>query len=266
MNDAEILARSARNMATMWSLVAESSGGRVQRWDDAVAVDSHAPSVVPNRVTLTAPASDRGADVLKRASEFYARTGPLSLSMPWGIVDAWDVIDPSDAGFTLLVKMPAMVLDPGAVVGSPTRDDIRVERVRDDATLAAFRRALFTSFNLVPWPDDAHPLMGESFYKDPRVAAWVGLDGDEPIATSVSVVDHGIVGVYLISTHPSRRGRGIGETLSWAATLADRSLPAVLQASQPGFPVYERMGYRTVGHAAFWVPNEVHTQMTSGQH
>jgi hypothetical protein len=40
--------------------------------------------------------------------------------------------------------------------------------------------------------------------------------------------------------------------VTWAATVAAPALPAVLLASDPGRPVYERMGYLPLLRATMW--------------
>ena len=46
--------------------------------------------------------------------------------------------------------------------------------------------------------------------------------------------------------------RGYGEAVTWAATLCLPELPATLQASPMGRPIYERMGYRTIAEFTVW--------------
>jgi hypothetical protein len=49
------------------------------------------------------------------------------------------------------------------------------------------------------------------------------------------------------------RGRGYGEAITWAATLADPSVPAMLVATDMGRPVYERMGYSVLDRWTFFL-------------
>jgi hypothetical protein len=62
----------------------------------------------------------------------------------------------------------------------------------------------------------------------------------------------GVAGVYNVATSVAARGRGFGEALTWRATLADPSLPAVLQSSAMGRPIYERMGYAITAWCEVW--------------
>lgn len=52
---------------------------------------------------------------------------------------------------------------------------------------------------------------------------------------------------------PGARGRGAGAAVTWAATLADPEVPAVLVASDDGRPTYERMGYLPLERWTAWL-------------
>ena len=84
---------------------------------------------------------------------------------------------------------------------------------------------------------------------DPDVRLFTGrLDG-RPVATSIAIRSGDVSGVYGVGTHESARRRGVGTAVTWAAVEAGRAWGCdtiVLQASDMGLPVYERMGFRTV--------------------
>jgi len=81
---------------------------------------------------------------------------------------------------------------------------------------------------------------------------WVGRIDGRPVATAAAWVRGGLVGVEWISARPETRGRGVGAAVTWAATLADPTLPAMLIASDLGQPVYERMGYLRLTRFTLW--------------
>jgi GNAT superfamily N-acetyltransferase len=85
-----------------------------------------------------------------------------------------------------------------------------------------------------------------------RFRVWVGRVHGRPVSTATACVGDGSVGVYAVATAPAARGHGYGEALSWAATMCRPELPATLQASPMGRPVYERMDYRTVAEFTVW--------------
>ena len=79
---------------------------------------------------------------------------------------------------------------------------------------------------------------------------WLGRADGKPASIAAASVSHRFVGVYAVATAQEFRGRGYGEALSWVATMFRPDLPANLQASSMGRPIYERMGYETM--ATFW--------------
>jgi GNAT superfamily N-acetyltransferase len=78
------------------------------------------------------------------------------------------------------------------------------------------------------------------------------VDGRAVTAAS-SIVAHGVNHVEWVATLPDVRGRGFGSAATWAATLADPAVPAVLVATDMGRPVYERMGYVVLDRWTFLV-------------
>jgi hypothetical protein len=56
----------------------------------------------------------------------------------------------------------------------------------------------------------------------------------------------------MVATLDGARGHGYGAAVTWAATTADPTLPAVLIASDPGRPVYDRLGYTALTRWTMW--------------
>ncbi len=79
-----------------------------------------------------------------------------------------------------------------------------------------------------------------------EVAAFIAdLDG-EPVGIAMTIVSHGVAGIYWVGSLKQARGRGIGRAVTAAATNAGFDLGAdvaSLQASPMGRPIYEAMGY-----------------------
>lgn len=81
------------------------------------------------------------------------------------------------------------------------------------------------------------------------VSMHLGLRDGQPVARSMGVVHAGLVGVHNVYVPPSSRRRGYGAALTAAAIDSGRAMGATaacLQATELGFPVYQKMGFRRV--------------------
>jgi len=92
---------------------------------------------------------------------------------------------------------------------------------------------------------------------DPRLLGgdlhlFLGYAGNAPVATAGAAIHHGLVEVDWVATLPHARRRGYGAALTWRAVQVAPDLPGVLIASDPGQPVYERMGFMRLLRATVW--------------
>lgn len=92
-------------------------------------------------------------------------------------------------------------------------------------------------------------------YADPAawsdsLSGWVGYERQTPVATAVTAVCAGVVGIYSVATHPAQRRRGYAETvMRHAMEDAQRRSGLtrfVLQSSPAGRSLYRKMGFRKV--------------------
>lgn len=60
------------------------------------------------------------------------------------------------------------------------------------------------------------------------------------------------VGIYMVATLAQARGKGYGGAVTAAALASAPDLPAVLQASDDGQPVYSRLGFQRVTPYTVW--------------
>lgn len=93
------------------------------------------------------------------------------------------------------------------------------------------------------------------FYEDPagllaeNVAAFLAYLDSKPVSIAMTIVSHGVAGIYWVGSLEEARGMGLGGALTAAATNAGFDLGAdiaSLQASVMGKPVYAAMGYETI--------------------
>jgi hypothetical protein len=244
---ADTLLRSYVQANAEWmESVARASGGPVLRTDDLVAVDEHSPNVLLNTGILLRPVEPDRAD--KIAAElmgfFTGAGGAFSLFCPWPT---------TLPGLTAGGHPPLMVRVPGAERPAPPAE-LAISAATTREELGEYEQVLVDGFplsDLQPWrPGVAlHP----ANLHVPGTQFFVGRVEGRAVTVATSIVACGVNHVEFVATLPDARGRGYGEAVTWAATLAAPELPSLLIATDMGRPVYERMGYLALMRWTFLV-------------
>jgi hypothetical protein len=199
-----------------------------------------AGSVVPFfNVAITADPLD--VPSAHAISEFFPADRAFVLVSPHPTPDL------RSAGLDLMGHPPFMVRPTGGAAPD-TPAGVTVTEVRDPTTLAVWDRVLAAGFPMPSSPAPPTLLGGPTRF-------WLAGREGEPVATAMSHTAHGVVNVEAVATLPDHRGCGIGAAVTWAATLAEPTLPAVLVASDDGVGVYRRMGYLPVTRWTMWIRN-----------
>jgi ribosomal protein S18 acetylase RimI-like enzyme len=248
-----VAAMEANMIAHMAHLPSLLPSATVVRAPDMVLVDSGVPSdtftvVCGARLDPTA-ADDRIAAAIDhfraKGALFACWVGPTSRPanlgerlLAHGLVEA-----EVSLGMALdLARLPALTPPAGLVV----------KGVATSADLATYARILAANFE----PPDQGVI---NFYEraaedalapDSPERFYLGYLGTEPVATSESVVGHGVVGIYAITTLGHARRRGIGTAMTAAPLLEARAAglrTATLQASVGGQSIYRRLGFVPCG-------------------
>jgi GNAT superfamily N-acetyltransferase len=97
--------------------------------------------------------------------------------------------------------------------------------------------------------DLVRQLLDVSLLATEGYAAVLAFVDGAPASTAALMVTDDIAGIYNVATPDRFRRRGLGEATTRAAVAegARRGCTVTtLQASEMGYPTYERMGYRTV--------------------
>jgi hypothetical protein len=128
----------------------------------------------------------------------------------------------------------------------PAPADFVVERVHDEAGLAAWVETLGSGFGEGPveaeWAGEMYRRLG---FEGPW-RHYVGLLAGEPVATATSFLGAGVAGIYFVCTIERARRRGIGAKVTLAPLREARDLGysvGVLGSSEMGYPVYRRLGF-----------------------
>ena len=162
------------------------------------------------------------------------------------------------AGLLLEGTAPAMAADLHDVpLDEPPPPELEVVPVTDGATLDEFLAIIAADW--LEWTGGEHtPIQRRTLDAwrtqiPPKLAGepvplrWIGRVGGAVVATSRISIGAGVAGLYAISTLPAHRGKGYGRAMTIAALRAARDIDyriGVLQASDLGYSVYRRLGFR----------------------
>lgn len=242
----EIRSRAAANCAGAYRTWAQRTGHASALWPDLSVADMGVAGSAPvDSACLLAPMDDPAdlAAAVDRAEAVFAQRdgGPVQL---WS---AWPTPDLTSRGYAGF-QVPGMTRAPGGAPGS-VPSQLQVRPARTVVELAAAGRLIDEVFQV--GASDATRLVPPELPGE-DLEVFIGYVGDTPVATATAYVSDGLCGVYAVATAANARGRGYGEALSWAATMYRPDLPATLQASPSGFPIYRRMGYVTFGQFTVW--------------
>ena len=244
----EWIERGAQNLADLWAHLAAASGGRAAQWSDVRAAD--AGSVCPfvnSAVLLKLPTSGDLSQLTHELDEFYAAGEGGS----WLLWSSQPTPGLADLGYSDWGQPPLMVRPAGGAP-PPQPPELRIIEVTDVASLAAWEMTFIDGYPL-HWLQPAQPgTLFSPHVLDGPLRLWLGLVDDEPVGVAAAFTSAGVIGVHMVATMPKARGRGYGAALTWQASLSSPDLPAVLQASDMGRPVYERMGFRMVAPMSLW--------------
>lgn len=233
----------SRNMSFSYRRIAERAG-RPTYVDEQVSIADNAKAFVcgPNNVTLLRPDADPAAAV-RRADEIFGSRRYLV----WSI---WP-LDLVALGF-VVGRSPAMVCD--APPEPDLSSDLEILEVEDGSTAAVFSDTLTSGFGYDERGLSLSGLVTADVVGDDRLRFWLGSVTGRAVAASWTAVSDGYTGVYGVATIPTMRRRGYGEALTRAAMNAAAHLPAALQSSQAGRPLYLKMGFREIAQFEVWRP------------
>lgn len=221
---------------------ATSARGEVRQLRNVLLVDVGAPVPQFNIAFVPHPERDIEAAVLAAREFFGAKEHPFRVVIRADQAEACDGAL-RQAGLAQVDDIPGMTLAP-MPDRTPRQSRVSIRRVDDAKSLDDWSRTAFVGFGL---PERAaHLFLTEDLVALPAFEAFVGYVDGQPVCTSSLFESAGVAGVYWVATLEGQRGRGLGETATWAAVEAGRrrGLPcASLQASAMGRPVYTRMGF-----------------------
>jgi GNAT superfamily N-acetyltransferase len=191
-----------------------------------------------------------GEDFVRRAKEFFASRGRrFSIWMRVGRPEDDDLAEAAEAaGFQAVYEMPEMLLGE-ALPAEPPAPDAELRALSSTDEAPDFWRVAKAAYASNGFPPEVFAGYTEhSGLLDGNVAAFVARVDGEPVSIAMTIVSHGVAGIYWVGSLEAARGKGLGRAVAAAATNAGFALGAEiasLQASPMGKPIYEAMGYET---------------------
>lgn len=202
-------------------------------------------------------------EFLERAQAFFAARG-----RGFAVWARGDVPEDGDlsraaeaAGLKEVYAMPEMVLG-GRAEERPPPAGIELRRVASAADADEYWRVAADAYASIGFPPEVF-----AFYENQddltadNVAAFLArLDG-RGVGIAMTIVSHGVAGIYWVGCTEEARGRGLGWTMTATAVNAGIGLGAEiasLQASPMGESLYRQMGFETIFdyRLLMWPPPE----------
>jgi N-acetylglutamate synthase len=151
-------------------------------------------------------------------------------------------------------QVPLMVLEgPGALDAAQQVDGLNI---RELAPEAAQEHVAIAARGFGGPEELMAQLATPALLGMPGVRCYVGEVDGEPVTTGIGLTLAPFVGIFSIATPPPYRGRGYAGAVTARATadgLAGGAQWAWLQSSPAGYPVYSRLGFKTVERWSSWV-------------
>jgi len=125
-------------------------------------------------------------------------------------------------------------------------DDFEIQLVTDSTELKTWVQTFIAGYQIPPeWEANLYNLMNDLGLEWPN-RNYIGYWRGRPVATSNIFVGAGVAGIQFVATREEARRQGIGGAMSVAPLLDVQEIGCkigVLQASDLGKRVYERMGF-----------------------
>jgi hypothetical protein len=189
------------------------------------------------------------AELLAASRVFFGERGRgFSVWARAGVEEDRDLIEAAEAGGLQSVHaMPEMILD-RRPREHPLPDGVELCRVASAAAASDYWRVAALAYSSLGFPArtfDAYT--NHAGLCAENVAAFLVREDGKPVSIAMSIVSHGVAGIYWVGS--VARGRGLGRTATTAAVNAGFDLGAEiasLQASPMGESLYSAMGFEKV--------------------
>lgn len=229
-----------------------SRSSQTQFYEGPTFIRWHTPVAHPwfNGVLSTLPARVNEEEIIgENLAYFKAHQVPI---FTWWLepqlqVAAWaDQLLPHGFGYD--ANTPGMAVDSAALPPSvPQPDELVIKLVNNLEALQMWTRIFVKGYQI---PEAAFLPFFEllaGLGLDLPLRHYLGYLHDQPVATVSLFLGAGVAGIYYVATLAEARGQGIGAALTLKPLHEARQMgyhAAVLQSSDMGYRVYQRLGFR----------------------
>lgn len=238
------------NLVGAFSLLASNPAGALVRRRDGVAVlASGLPFILFNQVIVESDEVTPGA-VSAAVAVMRARGGPFVVNLRVGTDDRSAAMA-LELGLVPVSEhpwLPGMAMHPVPADSLPGDvPGLEIRQATDRAGLEDHIRTAAAGFDMAE--DLIRGVVTPALLGRDDVAVYAGYADGKPVTTGLGFRTGGTIGVYNIATLERGRGRGFGAAMTRrvvADGVAAGCDVAILQASEMGYSIYARLGFRTV--------------------
>lgn len=239
---AELVEAAERNYLAAWSLLANrANGGEVEDTGDILFTTVPSPVAYFNSAFVRHPVEP--AACIEPARAFFAERN-RSFTLRFREPDSPAASRACEAAGLVAAETSPLMTATVADIAPPAYKGMRrVDTTTWDDQVSTIAEGFGMPLELVAG------LFDSALVDAPEYAGFTAYVEGEPASTASLIVSDEVAGVYNVATPEAFRRRGLGEAATRAVVAEGGRRGCTLttlQASAMGYPIYERMGYRTV--------------------
>lgn len=143
--------------------------------------------------------------------------------------------------------IPGMAIDLKTVESEPLPSGLEIRRAEDMRSIRTCGKTVARGFEFPQDVGEGFRRLIEGYGLGTKHRWLLGYWKGRPVAASLVVLREDVASIYCVATVPEARGRGIGTAITREPLLEaknDGYSVAVLEASEMGLPVYEKLGFK----------------------
>jgi ribosomal protein S18 acetylase RimI-like enzyme len=246
MSGVDVARGAVLNEQELWREMVRWSGGVVHEERGLLFVAGPSSYL---RVAIRMDRAVDGAQAVRRAGEFFGVSEGGHIVLVREPDDADLARAALSAGYAPAWTERSMALhEPPAA--SPLIADLDVRAVSTPAEVRDYATVVADANDDPGERERAGLLFHDDTILSPHIAAFVAYVDGAPVSCAMTLVSHGVAGVFYVATVESARRRGLGDALTRMAARAGFDLgarAAWLGASEMGADLYRRIGFSDLG-------------------